>query len=43
MQKRLIQYDENSRLLLTVEGAEFLEQAYRTNLVQKRLPAPIEK
>jgi len=43
VQKRLIQYDENSRLLLTVEGAEFLENAYRTNLVQKRLPATTEK
>ena len=43
VQKKLIQYDDNSRLILTVEGAEYLEQSYRANLVQKRLPAPSEK
>ncbi len=43
LQKNLIQYDDNSRLLLTVEGAEYLEQSYRTNLLQKRLPASTEK
>lgn len=43
LQKNLIQYDDGSRLLLTVEGAEYLEQSYRTNLMQKRLPASIEK
>jgi hypothetical protein len=31
--------DYKSRLLLTVEGAEYLEQSYRNNLQQKRLPA----
>jgi hypothetical protein len=43
VQKRFIQYDDNSRLILTVEGAEYLEQSYRTNQLQKRLPAPNEK
>ena len=43
VQKRFIQYDDNSRLLLTVEGAEYLEQSYRINSQLKRLPAPSEK
>ena len=43
LQKKLIQYDDGSRLLLTVEGAEYLEQSYRSNLLQKRLPASSEK
>ena len=43
VQKRFIQYDDNSRLILTVEGAEYLEQSYRTNSQLKRLPAPSEK
>lgn len=43
VQKKLVQYDDSSRLLLTVEGAEYLEQSYRANLQQKRLPAPSEK
>jgi curved DNA-binding protein CbpA len=43
VQKKLVQYDDSSRLLLTVEGAEYLEQSYRTNLLQKRLPAATEK
>jgi curved DNA-binding protein len=43
LQKKLIQYDDTSRLLLTVEGAEYLEQSYRTTLLQKRLPASSEK
>jgi len=38
MQKRYIVRDDNSNLQLTVEGAEFLEQNYRTQQ-QKRLPA----
>jgi curved DNA-binding protein CbpA len=38
-QKKLITIDDKSRLLLTVEGAEYLEQSYRSNLQQKRLPA----
>src|SRR5258705_12363142 len=43
VQKNLVQYDDSSRLLLTVEGAEYLEQSYRANLPQKRLPASSEK
>lgn len=38
-QKRLVIMDDKSRLLLTVEGAEYLEQSYRTNQQFKRLPA----
>jgi curved DNA-binding protein CbpA len=43
VQKRFIQHDDNSRLHLTVEGAEYLEQSYRTNSHQKRLSAPSEE
>lgn len=39
VQKNFVRRDDNSRLLLTVEGAEYLEQSYRTNLQQKRLRA----
>ena len=39
-QKKFLMRDDNSRLSLTVEGAEYLEQNYRTNLQQKRLQAP---
>lgn len=39
LQKRFVEYDDKSRLHLTVEGAEYLEQSYRSNLQQKRLPA----
>ena len=38
-QKKFITIDDKSRLLLTVEGAEHLEQSYRTNLQHKRLRA----
>lgn len=38
-QKKLVASDDHSRLLLTVEGAEYLEQSYRSNLQQKRLRA----
>ena len=41
-QKKLVARDDNSELVLTVEGAEYLEQSYRSNLLQKRLPAPSE-
>lgn len=40
MQKKFLTRDDNTRLLLTVEGAEHLEQSYRAGLQQKRLPAP---
>jgi curved DNA-binding protein CbpA len=38
-QKKFVTLDDKSHLLLTVEGAEYLEQNYRTTLQQKRLPA----
>jgi curved DNA-binding protein CbpA len=41
-QKKFVTRDDHSRLVLTVEGAEYLEQSYRSNLQQKRLPAPNE-
>jgi len=39
MQKKLVVIDDKSRLVLTVDGAEYLEQTYRSNLQQKRLRA----
>jgi hypothetical protein len=39
-QKKYVTRDDQSRLALTVEGAEYLEQNYHTNLQQKRLQAP---
>jgi curved DNA-binding protein CbpA len=39
MQKRFIALDDKSRLTLTVDGAEHLEQTYSSNLQQKRLRA----
>jgi len=39
MQKKFVAIDDKSYLSLTVEGAEYLEQNYRHNLQQKRLPA----
>jgi len=40
MQKKFVVIDDKSRLVLTVDGAEHLEQTYRSNLQQKRLRAP---
>jgi curved DNA-binding protein CbpA len=40
IQKKLVNRDDNSRLLITADGAEFLEQNYRANLQRRRLPAP---
>ena len=37
--KKFVEYDDKSCLSLTVEGAEYLEQGYRSNLQQKRLRA----
>ena len=37
MQKRLVVLDDGSRLTLTIDGAEHLEQTYRNNVHQKRL------
>ena len=38
-QKKFVTLDDKSCLVLTVEGAEYLEHCYRTNLSQKRLQA----
>ncbi|HKZ81539.1 MAG TPA: DnaJ domain-containing protein [Pyrinomonadaceae bacterium] len=38
-QKKLVTRDDHSRLLLTAEGAEYLEDNYRSNQQQKRLQA----
>jgi len=37
VQKKFVAQGDNSQLILTVEGAEYLEQTYRSNLQQKRL------
>jgi curved DNA-binding protein CbpA len=37
LQKNFVTLDDKSCLILTVEGAEYLENSYRTNLQQKRL------
>jgi curved DNA-binding protein CbpA len=42
-QRKFVTVDDKSRLVLTVEGAEYLEQSYRGNLQQKRLPPASEK
>ena len=39
MQKRYVVIDDKSRVVLTVDGAEHLEQTYRSNLQQRRLKA----
>jgi curved DNA-binding protein CbpA len=39
LQKKFVARGDNSRVVLTVEGAEYLEQSYRSNLQQKRLQA----
>jgi curved DNA-binding protein CbpA len=38
-QKKFVAQDDSSGFVLTVEGAEHLEQSYRSNLQQKRLQA----
>ena len=43
LKKKFVEYDDKSSLSLTVEGAEYLEQSYRTNLQQKRLRASNEE
>jgi curved DNA-binding protein CbpA len=43
LQKKFVERSDESRLMLTVEGAEYLEQCYRTNLQQKRLQAASEE
>jgi len=39
LQKKYATRDDNSRLMITADGVEYLEQNYRVNL-QRRLPAP---
>jgi hypothetical protein len=41
-QKKFLVVDDNSRLILTAEGAEYLENSYRSNSQQKRLRASNE-
>lgn len=41
-QKKYLIADDNARLLLTAEGAEYLENSYRNTLHQKRLRASNE-
>jgi curved DNA-binding protein len=38
LQRKFVTRDDNSRLLITADGVDFLEQNYKVNL-QKRLPA----
>ena len=38
-QKKLIATDDNSRLFLTADGVEYLEESYKSNLHRKRLQA----
>lgn len=42
-QKKYLIADDNARLLLTADGAEYLENSYRTTLHQKRLRASNEE
>jgi curved DNA-binding protein CbpA len=39
LQKKYATRDDNSRLMITADGVEYLEQNYKVNL-QRRLPAP---
>jgi curved DNA-binding protein CbpA len=39
-QKKLVSRDDNSRLVITVDGVEHLEKNYRANIQQRRLMAP---
>lgn len=39
VQKKFVQRDDSSRLVITAEGVEYLEQNYRVILQRKRLPA----
>jgi curved DNA-binding protein len=42
LQKKFLTRDDNSRLIITADGAEYLEQNYRTNLQRRRLKASNE-
>jgi curved DNA-binding protein CbpA len=39
VQKKWVSRDDNSRLVITADGVEYLEQNYRVNLQRKRLQA----
>lgn len=39
-QKKLVQRDDSSQLLITADGVDFLEQNFRTNVQRRRLQAP---
>jgi curved DNA-binding protein CbpA len=39
-QKKFVTRDDNSRLQITADGVEYLEQNYRTTIQRKRLQAP---
>jgi curved DNA-binding protein len=39
LQKKFVVRDDQSRLVITADGVDFLEENYRVNLNQKRLPA----
>lgn len=41
-QKKLVTRDDNSRLVITVDGVEHLEQTYRSNMRHRRLTAGSE-
>ena len=40
VQKKLVQRDDSSQLLITADGVDFLEQNFRTNVQRRRLQAP---
>ena len=40
VQKKLVQRDDSSQLLITADGVDFLEQNFRANIQRRRLPAP---
>lgn len=40
LQKKFITRDDQSRLVITADGVDYLEQNYQANLGRKRLPAP---
>ncbi len=42
VQKKWVTRDDNSRLVITADGVEYLEQNYRANLQRKRLAASNE-
>jgi curved DNA-binding protein CbpA len=42
VQKKLVSKDDQSRLMISAEGVEYLEQNYRENITQRRLQAKNE-